>query len=312
MPFDLGVFASGLIQTMPEYPIVGGGVIVDANGYRHHIFTATTTFQIIRGAPDPTRTYDMLVVGGGGGSGPGAGANINGGGGAGGLFSTSSWALPVGVYTVTVGGGGAVGGSGTASSFGAITVGGGGRGGTQVGPIGESGQPGGSGGGGGSPGVYNNGASSGGLAIGSPAQGVAGTYGNPGSGGFTFNWAFGGGGGGSGDWSMGPKSGPYPTFHGGIAGTGTYFAKYVGLPFGDPIYQGHYASGGCGVGGGTQGWGNSGQSKPGGGGSVFAGRGAPATGGGGGGSPGGTPAGPLGTNTGTGGGGVIILSYAFP
>jgi len=101
MPFDLGVFASGLVQTMPPYPIVGGGFIFDANGYRHHIFTATTTFQIIKGSTDPTRRYDMLVVAGGGGSGPGAGAPVTGAGGAGGLFSTTSWALPVGVYTLS-------------------------------------------------------------------------------------------------------------------------------------------------------------------------------------------------------------------
>jgi hypothetical protein len=113
---------------------------------------------------------------------------------------------------------------------------------------------------------------------------------------------------------MGPKSGPNFTFQGGNGGTGTYFAKYVGLPFGDPVYSGHYASGGSAIGGGIPaGWPQSARSKPGGGGSVFAGKGAPATGGGGGGAPGGTlEAGSLNTNTGTGGGGVIILSYVFP
>ena len=312
MPFDLGVFASGLIQTMPQYPIVGGGVIVDANGYRHHIFTATTTFQIIRGAPDPTRRFDMLVVAGGGGSGPGAGTTVTGAGGAGGLFSTTSWALSNGVYAVTVGAGGAVGGNGNPSSFGAITVNGGGRGGNQGAPIGGAGQAGGSGGGGGSPGTYMNAASVGGLATGSPAEGVAGTYGNPGSGSYSFNWTFGGGGGGSGDWAMGPRSGPYPGLAGGFGGTGTYFAKYVGLPFGDPVYPGHYASGGSAQSDSGQNWNRSPQRKPGGGGSVYDGRGWPGTGGGGGAAPGGTPAGPLNLNTGTGGGGVIILSYPFP
>lgn len=303
MPFDLGIFAANLIQQMPNYPIVGGGLIVDAAGQRHHIFTATSSFQIIKTGVNSSYAFDMLVVAGGGGAGPGAGTTISGAGGAGGLISTSSWALRTGVYSVTVGAGGAVGSNGNPSVFGPITATGGGRGGVSQAPLGESGQPGGSGGGGGSPNTYMNPGSAGGT-------GIAG-QGFPGSGAYTFNWTFAGGGGGSGSASGGNPNPVGGGANGGIGGTGTYFAKYITMPFTDPTYPGHYASGGTAFNDNGFSWTNSRPRQPGGGGSVYSQQGFPGTGGGGGGASGGNVV-PGGLNTGSGGGGIIILSYPFP
>ena len=76
--------------------------------YKYHIFTGTTQFTL--DAPSPNATdMTMFMVGGGGGGGAGSPSyRAGGGGGAGGLIKRtgSTWALPSGTYTMTIGSGG--------------------------------------------------------------------------------------------------------------------------------------------------------------------------------------------------------------
>jgi hypothetical protein len=167
---------------------LGGDVYSDAN-YWYHAFTMSGNFT-----PTQAVTADILVVAGGAGGGQSAGAS--GGGGAGGVLGFASQSLTSGVnYQVLVGGGGAKavadgvqGGSGSNSTFAALTASVGGGGGAGY----TTALTGGSGGGGGYYLNTNNG-------VGSP--GAAGTSGQGNAGG--AGWASsgnhaGGAGGGAG------------------------------------------------------------------------------------------------------------------
>ena len=150
-----------------QWVAVGGGKYLQATGgsdvvdyveggilYRAHIFRGTSDFTVTD-APAVNNKVEVLIVAGGGSGGSA------GGGGAGGLLYRKN--VPVetspGVYTMTVGGGGAQitaisgGNSGTDSSaFGFLAIGGGGGGAYVSSPTkstGSFGRAGGSGGGGG-------------------------------------------------------------------------------------------------------------------------------------------------------------------
>ena len=167
-----------------------GGTMASVGGYRIHTFKGSDTLTNAK-----TENAEVLVVagGGGGGSAGGVGDGGAGGGGAGGLTYNSSYSLTSGqTINVTVGIGGSAsaaslrktGTTGGNSTFGSITVTGGGGG----GPTSSNGQSGGSGGGGG----YNG--------YSTVRYGGAGTVGIGNSGGNTsqLSWAGGAGGGGAG------------------------------------------------------------------------------------------------------------------
>jgi len=142
----------------------------------------------------PTYTVEYLIIAGGG-----AGGTV-GGGGAGGYISNNALLTTQTVYTITIGAGGSgisgfngrSGNNTTMSGTGLTTITAFGGGGGSAG--GPNGLEGGSGGGGG--GFSPNSSVNGALAIGSPAQGVAGTQGYPGGSG-AFSPSVGGGGGGA-------------------------------------------------------------------------------------------------------------------
>lgn len=106
-------------------PIIRGGEVSIAGGYKIHTFRSTSSFQVIEGGQ-----VEYLVIAGGGGG----GRAIGGGGGAGGMLNATQSLLPGTPYTITVGAGGAGGVSGSGSngsnsvfsSFTAIGGGGGG------------------------------------------------------------------------------------------------------------------------------------------------------------------------------------------
>jgi hypothetical protein len=87
-------------------PIVAsGGTIIDAGGYRHHVFTASGTLSVSSAPTGATASY--LVVAGGGGGGADC-SSIGGyaqGGGAGGLIAWQSAGIAAGNLSVVGGGG---------------------------------------------------------------------------------------------------------------------------------------------------------------------------------------------------------------
>ena len=104
----------------PQPWVASGGIVSDyvepgpGNVYRSHLFTGSGTFAVT--AVGSSGTVDYLIIAGGGG---GGGAYEAGGGGAGGYRATTpegpggpspnaenAYAVSVGNYTVTVGGGG--------------------------------------------------------------------------------------------------------------------------------------------------------------------------------------------------------------
>ena len=139
------------LSTTGTYAAPTGGTITTVGGQRIHTFTSVGTTSITFLVPV---TAQILVVAGGGGGGGGKDFSPGGGGGGGEVYYNSSYSIAPGTYTVTVGGGG-VGGvystgtnstNGSDSTFGGITVAGGGRGG--INGINGIGGDGGSGGGG--------------------------------------------------------------------------------------------------------------------------------------------------------------------
>jgi len=174
----------------PPVAATGGDTVTNANGYRIHKFTTvgTSTFTVNSGD-----NVEVMVVGGGGGGGSSqGGGGGGGGGGAGGLIYYTSFTVAPQAYTVTVGNGGAPGGTnlsqsginGVNSVFGTITATGGGFGGSQ----GANGSDGGSGGGGGFNGY---------AAVRLGGSGVL-SQGNTGGNTSLLSWAGGAGGGGAG------------------------------------------------------------------------------------------------------------------
>jgi hypothetical protein len=164
-----------------------GGTVTTSSGFKYHTFTSGGTFTVNSG----TAPIDYLVVAGGGGGGDG---NPQGGGGGAGEVISGTAPISVATHSITIGAGGAKGGSDAAgyngydTSLGSFaTARGGGRG---AGYNGYA-NTGGSGGGGAGPSRNNNGGSFGSAGI-FPAGGIS--HRNSGA-----NWnTTGGGGGGAG------------------------------------------------------------------------------------------------------------------
>lgn len=250
-----------------------GGYVYHHGQYRYHVFTGTATLNV----SEAGNVEVLLVAGGGGGGGGVSGWGGSGGGGAGGTVYNSSFAVSVGNYTVTIGGGGGGGtgdyrgANGGNTTFSTLTaIGGGGGGSTNNGQNQQNGANGGCGGGaGGSRGQYGGTGSQGGN--GGTATDTS-PYKGAGGGGQSATGGAGGNGTGAGG------TGYYTT----IRGIGEYFA-----------------GGGAGGRGGTPG--------AGGGGADGGGAGGANTGGGGGGcSNSGSMTG------GTGGSGIAIIRYTIP
>ena len=259
-----------------------GGEIIVSGSRVYHVYKTTGTSSF---TPFSSRlsNVEVMVVGGGGSGGANAGRG-GGGGGAGGLVYSSSFSITPGTALSVVVGNGGVNSSGENSVFGSITAIGGGRGGSN-----SNGVNGGSGGGAGSQGFYNSG---------------SGTVGQGNDGGGTDSNA-GGGGGGAGskgldgvDFSSSPAS--------GSGGSGSFYPQFASLG-GSP--SGWFAGGG---GGGLRDELSAGRlGGPGGGGQggsqvTTAGNGVANTGGGGGGANWNR------TTIGSGGSGIVIVSYSLP
>jgi len=126
---------------LPVGAYVTGGVVTTSAGYKYHTFTTTSSVEVFNSNSGANQLDVLVIAGGGGGSGA---ATQGGGGGAGGLI-TGLESFTDGVYTVTIGAGGAVGTVGNNSSIGATVVStGGGKGSSDA----TAGGSGGSGGGG--------------------------------------------------------------------------------------------------------------------------------------------------------------------
>jgi len=219
------VFTGSPADVQNTFISATGGTVTTTGDFKIHTFTSPGTFTVTNGGSAAgSNTVSYMVIGGGGSGGGGSG--LGGGGGAGGFRELKN---PVTPYTaspldgypsspnrvtvtatafpITVGAGGAAGGtgggsctpeganatSGANSVFSTITAAGGGFGGNprSQGPAQPEGQPGGSGGGGGggSPGPKSGG--TGNTPPTSPAQGTNG------GGGSTGGETLGGSGGGA-------------------------------------------------------------------------------------------------------------------
>jgi len=293
-----GIGAGGSGIVIIRYPTnfitaTGGNVTnYTSNGVSltAHTFTESNTFTITgvswRTFPTPTSVEYLVVAGGGGGGNGGGSAYETGGGGAGGLIYHPSFSVTSGLYTITVGGGGAYNTNGANStvsynSSNVLTAIGGGYSTNNSGP----GQIGGSGGGG----THNG--TAGGAGVQTTNQSITAdsrTYGFGNAGG---NGATSAGGGGGGAGAAGTNApGSANAGAGGIgkqyniSGTSTYYAGGGG---------GGVTSAAGGLGGGGAGTAGS-PGNP----------GTPNTGGGGGGV-----AGSAGSTGGAGGSGVVILRY---
>jgi hypothetical protein len=296
--------------TNQEFTVATGGTITTSGDFKIHTFTGPGTFSVssVGNAPGGGDKVSYAVVAGGGGSGR---ACAGGGGGAGGYregkdspkdsYTASPIVAPAGLtvsaspgsYPITVGGGGAVPGSGASSgsngspsTFSSITSAGGGFG---HGP--SNGGPGGSGGGGG--GQPSRSGGTGNQPPVSPAQGTNGGTG------FWTGGSFGEkGGGGGGATDAGTSAGPGPggTAPGGDGATssidGSSTTRAGGGGGGNAGATPAASSGGPGGGG------PGGCSSPGTAGTAN-------TGGGGGGS------GSNSSSAAAGGSGVVIIRYKF-
>lgn len=207
--------------------------------YKTYKFTGTGSITLLKGG-----LVDVLLVGGGGG-----GGNVyGGGGGAGGHIYKTSYYLPLGSTTITIGAGGSVNGRGGDTIVSSLVAVGGGSGCTSGGAS-----------------VLNFGGSSGGNSDTSPNAG-SGVVGQGYQGGWGAGYGRGGGGGGAGGIG-GDGSGP--------GGIGVYTALSDGASAGQ-LYSGHYylagggggngndslGTGAGGIGGGGQGaWDYGGQSS---------------------------------------------------
>lgn len=133
----------GLVLGKIGVPFSGtatGGTVTTVSGKKIHTFTTTGTFVVTSGRGN----LDIVAIGAGGGGGGSDGPS--GSGGAGGGASIATFNITPGTYTVSIGGGGG-GGAINAAGTGGGTAGsnGGGTGGN-AGPLGVSGGGGGGGG----------------------------------------------------------------------------------------------------------------------------------------------------------------------
>lgn len=261
--------------------IATGGTIVDADGYRAHIFTGSGTFEVLVGESDEVEV--LLVAGGGAGghtTNPSNGFH-GGGGGGGGVREVTGLSVEVGEYPVVVGAGGVsnsvagvVNDGGPSSALGVSSTGGGGGANRTT-----SGRTGGSGGGGRTT-IFSG--SNGGA-------GVVGQGNNGGNGGTVGNAAGGGGAG-----QVGQNGGTSA----GKGGNGIS-SSFSGAPV---TYGGGGGGGGGAVAAGGTGGGGAGARS----GVSQAVAGTPNTGGGGGGGSDGS----VGTGVGgSGGSGIVIIRY---
>ena len=238
-----------------------GGTIVALNGYNYHVFTSSGTFEVTQVGSGSEEAGALVIAGGGAG-----GGGMGGGGGAGGvLYSSASFPLAIGPYTVTIGAGGvrspAYAGlpsapgrsqSGSNSSLGPHVALGGGGGGSyshQFPTPGNHGGPGGSGGGVGGqyPPSANANIPTGTQPANNPSPSVWTTYGNPGGRGANgpYQGSGGGGSGGVGNTAFG-TSNHVNYGHGGVAQP---FAGWPGPGLGLPaIPSVFWAAGGEGNG----------------------------------------------------------------
>jgi len=150
------------LSTIGTYAATSGGTITTVGANRVHSFTTTGTTSITFLVPVTAQI--LVVAGGGGGGGNNGSASAGGGGGAGEFYTSASYSIATGTYTVTVGAGGvagiasgADGGNGGDSVFGSLIANGGGGGSTAG--SGRPGRDGGSGGGCGRGGAVTGGAS---------------------------------------------------------------------------------------------------------------------------------------------------------
>jgi hypothetical protein len=295
-----GIKAADITSIIPTKAI-GGDLITSDGTYTYHAFKSTGLFT-----PAQSLTCDVLIVAGGGSY--NSSARFSGGGGAGGLLGLTSQSLTGGTgYAITVGAGGAISSTasatdGTSSSFFSSTAVGGGGGGVEGNTNGRSG---GSGGGG---------AGTASVSAGSGGANTSG-QGNTGGAGSTSVRAGGGGGG------AGGAGGAYSGGRAGVGGVGSSAYSSWGLAtgYGHNVSGTVYFAGGGGGGaydysdglvdaglGGNGGGGAGGNYNGGGGNATHAGSsGTINTGGGGGGSgwPGNSADG------GAGGSGIVIVRY---
>jgi hypothetical protein len=272
--------------SLREFSITVGNQVIET-------FTSSGTFAV----PVGKTSVDVLVVAGGGSGGKAHGGAGTGGGGAGGLIFRPAFPVtPGGTVSVTVGCGAggqtvadSAGNSGQDSVFGTLTAKGGGKGGRDGTAPGLAGA-GGSGGGGGGPG------GPGGSATQPTQPGDSGTYGFGNTGGSTGGGGGAGGAGGGGAGAVGSNS---CGFIGGNGGVGRAYTIADGTT---PVF---YAGGGGGnLGcGGSVGNGGQGGGTAGGGVSSASQNGTANRGGGSGGARCAAP------GSGTGGKGIVIVSY---
>jgi hypothetical protein len=317
--------AAGNVITLTDYAGTWGtnNLTINPNGNKLNGVTASGTISTIRGSVnlvyvdatqgwisysnvssaiiDQTFPIEYAVVSGGGG---GGNSQTGGGGGGGGMLNGSATLFRGSTYSITIGGGGAgkafvgsgsQGNDGTASVFNSLSpVPGGGGGGNGV-----TGRDGGSGGGRGATNQSSN------WGLGTAGQGNRGGLGFDG----TVAVTLAGGGGGAG--AVGGDAGQTNNGNAGAGGagrewptgSGTYYAGGGGggtdRGGGSGVYSGNGGAGGTG-GGGAGGR----YLTPGGGGVNGNGFDGSANTGGGGGGLG------LGTTSGAGGSGVVIIRYA--
>ena len=215
------------------FSATGGNSTVTSGGYKYHVFTASGNL-VVTGS----KAAQALIIAGGGGGG-GQSVNGGGGGGAGGVVLASAINLTAQTYSITVGGGGVHGSTGSDggnSSFPGETVAVGGGGGGAFGS-GNAGRSGGSGGGGG----RDSGTSSGGA--GTSGQGNAGGSANATS----FASAGGGGGAGQVGQNGGTDVGSYTAgMSDGGDGTSAYSAWGAATSTGVDVSGTYYYAGGGG------------------------------------------------------------------
>jgi len=311
----------------PFIAATGGNTVVTCGNFKTHIFTSPGTFTVSSaGSPSGSTVFDYLVVAGGGASGS---RYFGGGGGAGGFRTFQSTPAPtssplkapagitasVASFPIAVGGGGAahpgspggaIGCSGSVSTFSTITSAGGGGGGFNDA---GGGADGGSGGGGGSNAAPAVPGGSGNTPPVSPAQGTDGGDANPGA-----PYVAGGGGGAS-EAGHDYNASPGP----GEGGDGSYVADAFigptapsyGTP--GPVGSSRYFAGGGGGGAGNVpgpstipgGSGGGGNGK---GNATTGNAGATNTGGGGGGNGNNVPSPAAGA---AGGSGIVMIRYQY-
>lgn len=280
-----------------------GGTVTTSGNYKIHTFTTSGTFTVTS-TPGVSAQVQILVVGGGGSGGYYYDA---GGGGAGAAIYASAYTFPsAGSFTVTVGAGGAGGGSrtnGGDSTFNTSTAKGGGAGGSPDGGL--PGNAGGCGGGGaglnGSTAGKPGGASNQGAVSGFTVYGTAG-----GTGSMINGVPYGAGGGGGGCGGAGNSTTTGTAAAGGIGIANPITESTVGQLVSSTYYVGGGGGGGsdyaAGYGAGGQGGGGKGQGKD----TSPSASGTANTGGGGGGS-----SRYVQYSNSNGGSGVVIIRYQY-